>query len=172
MSEKKLPIQKPPIHTYLHYAHDLEILLACEHYLPSFHMNFIQVNFLKNHFDKNTPNRHYMEFYYIRFAIHSWLLREAVTFEQLTAQGYSVPEFIMNSIDSGHYIRIMVDEFYLPPKASFKERHFEHFTQVFGYNREEKIFYITGFDAAGIYGTQKVSFDDFEKSTDCSDRKF
>lgn len=162
MIEKILPIKSPPIVGFLHHAYTLEILLNYDDYLPGFHMNYIQINFLKSRFANE--NIHYLDYFTFPLTKQPWLNRETIPLDELVKQELSICDFIVDSIKQDHYVRINVDEYYIPNRRAYNQRHFNHQLQINGYNCCAKFFHVSGFDKNHSYTNHTVEFIDLEKA--------
>ncbi|TCL56198.1 hypothetical protein EDD76_11225 [Kineothrix alysoides] len=155
-SKKKiLPIATSPVIGFLHHAYDLEILLTNKTFFSVFYMNYIHLNFLKdNFFDRYA---HYLDFCGVD--IDGYI--ETHDFEQndLCVSGSNICERIIGHIDNDWYVEVVVDEFSIPDRVFYKNHHFFHAMQIFGYGENE--FYASGFRANNIYGNHTVLFEDF-----------
>jgi len=157
--KKILPIADPPIKSYLHHAYGLSILATSDAYLPWFYSNYIQV-FFDKHYRENPYVDYYNFFYYPYVEINIPHLerlkfdRAMLTEEQLNA------DFICRLIDLGYYICLYADEYYIPDRVAYKNFHFKHEVLIFGYDREERIFHILGFNRERVYGATTVPIDD------------
>lgn len=66
-------------------------------------------------------------------------------------RGYVKP-IIRNLIDSGYYVYFGgVDDYYVPGKSWYKQKHFNHDGAICGYNQEDKTFCIYAYDSNWIY---------------------
>lgn len=154
---KRLPIIAPPIIGFLHHAYDLEILMTKKAYLPVFYMNFIDLNFIKNDF----MNRdcHFLDFCGIN--IDEFI--ETYSFTQNVCKNESnLCKQILHYIDSGWYVQVIVDEFYIPDRVCYEKYHFPHMLQIYGY--EGNAFWASGFRANRSYGNHMLIFEDFKKA--------
>jgi hypothetical protein len=72
--------------------------------------------------------------------------------------------FILRSINLGCYLRVEVDEYYLPNKRSYGRRQFIHPAMVYGYDNEHRTLKILGFDANGYFTKLTFDYDDFRRA--------
>lgn len=66
-------------------------------------------------------------------------------------KGYINP-IIRNLIDDGYYVHFTgVDDYYIPGKSWYKERHFSHDGTICGYNQTDKTYCIYAYDSQWIF---------------------
>lgn len=66
-------------------------------------------------------------------------------------KGYMNP-IIREMLNNGYYVNFAgVDDFYIPGKAWYRERHFSHDGLICGYNQQDKTFCMYAYDSNWIY---------------------
>jgi hypothetical protein len=76
----------------------------------------------------------------------------------------NILEFVINKINSGFYIIINLDEFYLPQKSSYGTRHFVHPALVYGYDNVNFKMKAIGFDSLSAINKIEFGYDAFFKA--------
>lgn len=159
--KKVLPIADPPIKSYLHHAYALSVLATSESYLPWFHSNYIQWHFKKNFSDN--PFSDYFNFYYYPFTEINIPHLQTLKIDRAVLENKHPidVDVITGLIDQNYYICTYVDEYYIPNRSTYRTQHFKHDILVYGYDRNEQIFHVLGFDQDGQFRGTTVSFGDF-----------
>lgn len=71
---------------------------------------------------------------------------------------------IIKVIDLGYYISATCDTFFLSPYTTYKQNHFDHQLLIFGYNKDEKIFYCSDYFDFKIRSSSPILMDEIRKS--------
>lgn len=72
-----------------------------------------------------------------------------------------VKEFIINCIDSQDTVSVFVDEFYINHRIRYQKEHKAHQIMVTGYDKENKIFHVLGYNEYRKYSETTTLMDDF-----------
>lgn len=84
-----------------------------------------------------------------RFSANPYL--ERIRMPVRFAKGYVNP-IIREILNNGYYVAFAnVDDFYIPGKTWYKERHFSHDGLICGYNQNDKTYCIYAYDSNWIY---------------------
>ena len=171
--KKILPIQIPPILGYLYHAYPLSVLSNWDAYLPWFYSHYIQLHCPKDFqtaerkkgakFDFYHPRSHLYSPQGYQFATSPWLDSQLLDREVVIGNHRSIVEFVVDCIRRDYYVQVCVDEFFIPNTMVYQEDHFVHEVLVFGFDKQEKIFYTSGFDRNGNYGNSQVTFSELEQ---------
>lgn len=73
-------------------------------------------------------------------------------------------DFIHTMIDSGYYVTCSLNEYYIPSRISYQKKHFSHGVMIYGYDDEEKVMMIAGYDRTGNFNSNTLSYEKFIKS--------
>lgn len=160
MNEKRLPLKDSPIRVYSNYAYVLSALLNIEDAKNWVYSNFIQVKYIRDTKDAprvvfnyslgNLTKYFYnLPFLEVRSLSRSFLVK---------ACGDTV-DFLINALNDNYYIMIIADEYYLPPRKSYKLQHYQHLVMLNGFNIEKQCFYSAGYND-GKYEESKIGFGD------------
>lgn len=84
--------------------------------------------------------------------------------ERLEKMKINIIEFIICFIDDDNYIDVELDEFYVPDRDAFETLHRAHSNLIFGYDRLNRTFDISGYTSGSIYKSGKITFEQFEKA--------
>ncbi len=162
--ELKISFQKE-ITTYFHYYLPLCIILSDKRFIPWFYEHFIQIclriNKLGIFFEKNYATIDYLE---------NKLLFSDIAY--ISNFGYKASEsiclngidYIINKINSGYYITIFLDEFYISSKEVYNAKHYVHQSLIYGYNSEEKTFFSIGLNKFNVLTKLKLKFEEFNEA--------
>lgn len=82
----------------------------------------------------------------------------------LKGMNVSAIDFVHIMIDSGYYITCSMNEFYIPSRKSYQEKHFSHGVMLYGYDDEERTVMIAGYDRTGSFNTDTLDYDCFIKA--------
>lgn len=160
---KRLVINRIPLIGYMEDAYSLTAAVAKECSYEWIYSNYIQLVFQEPERFDNQP---------VKFFKVSWksgliwdadcplLICDTISRELVMANKIDIIDFICNAIDKEQYVKIYLDEFYLPYRSSYQWRHLIHESLFFGYDNDKKqlygLAYIT--DANG-YGFKEFSVD-------------
>ena len=154
-----LPLNEdPPVRGYLRHAFLFSILATDDLYLPwLFGGNYTQLVFDRDPdwmpLDFYSPLGYSGSGFTCPFLDAQWIGRSLID---------SVVPFLIESIDDGYYARLTVDEFYLPGRTSYRQRHFMHSLLVHGYDRGRGLFRVAGYLPDGEYGSSRITFTELE----------
>lgn len=160
MKEKILPLCESPIKVYSNYAYILSVLLSNEEAKNWFYSNFIQVKYIRD-----TDNRQQFIFNYSignltkYFYNIPYLEIRSMKREFMLKVCNNIIEFLCQAIEEGYYIMTIVDEYYLPPRMAYKNRHYKHLIMLYGYNSKRECFYSMGYNG-GNYEESILNFEE------------
>ena len=78
--------------------------------------------------------------------------------------------FLNHAIDLGYCVQACVDEYHIPGMACYQEQHRTHEILISGYDLETQSFVVSiGFDRAGDYSVDEISFDEVERAIGSAD---
>lgn len=76
---------------------------------------------------------------------------EVQTIPMRHCKGY-INAIIRNLIDDGYYVYFTgIDDYYIPGKSWYKERHFKHDGTICGYNQSDKTYCIYAYDSQWVF---------------------
>ena len=61
----------------------------------------------------------------------------------------SIHDMLHWNISHGYYVNMCLDEFYVPDRAKYQRGHYNHYNLFYGYDDEEKLYYIMGYGKKG-----------------------
>lgn len=137
--KKKLDFFEPEIRTYNHHAFPAGILSGRYKEEAWLYNNFSQLEFNPN----SRRNIDYVFDYF--FEKDRYFIKGYYMFPQRMQQTGEIIERIIDLIRTGSYIVGIYDEFYISTKPPFKKWHFEHNYIIHGFNKNEKVFYSSGY---------------------------
>ncbi|AJS57214.1 hypothetical protein [Paenibacillus sp. IHBB 10380] len=152
--KKLLPFLVPPIRTFNYLACDLGITSTIEEAIPWYHMNYFQLCCPKT--DLNLED-HKLVFSVLRnpFLSKTYLSKSFV--EDIT----DPIQFIIVSLNHGYYVNTYINEYFLPNRHAYYSKSFLHDILIIGYDDDEKILNVVGYNREGQFVPEKVSYDDF-----------
>ncbi len=152
----------------------LSILATHEDYLPWFYSNYIQLYHwqggeIKFYVHPFTYSPHMRDAY---FSTCPWLDTQVLDQQIVTRMHQDIAPFILDCIDRDCYVQLDVDYFYIPDRAEYHNRHFLHEVLISGYDTQEEIFEITGFNQRGSYATSPIKFTELEQALSTPPERF
>jgi hypothetical protein len=173
MNARTLPIGHPPIIGYLHHAFPLAILSQNENYLPWFYGHYIQVHCPSNLALGPDPARK-RKFNFYRPPGYD----DAPTFglsvtklsRELVLVNGRVIDFVRRAILLGKYVQVCVDEFDIPGKKAFQQRHLLHELFIYGFDDMDACVETLGFQSNGDFGKLKIGYDDLQRAFDAGEK--
>jgi hypothetical protein len=152
---KILPMKyPPPILSYPAHGDLLSVVLNHEEAYDWFYNYYIQLET-----PVISPAGIRLDFYTILmyktcpFVYYQRLSRE------LIAKRYpTITEFIIENIDLGNYVYFCIDRYFISAYARYQQMHDLHDIFCYGYNLEEKVFYVADCFKDGLYSYSKAPF--------------
>ncbi|WP_370749229.1 hypothetical protein [Eubacterium sp.] len=81
------------------------------------------------------------------------------------SKNLNITEYVVEAIDKGYCVNIFtIDEYYLSNSNCYNKEHFIHETLVYGYNKEEKVFNIVGYDKQDRFCRFEYKINEVEKA--------
>lgn len=154
-----LQVKYPIITSYTSDAHMLAIL---SNY--SYTEGWIFNNFVNLWGEEPSYDNH---FSMLRF--HSWSIRRVCPYFKINYFDKAffdsdIVEFIISKIDSGHYVTIKYDQYYIPNSINYNEYHSEHEMLIYGYDRLKEMFLVADFFKDGKYSFETTPFNCVESA--------
>lgn len=144
MQKKELKICIPPLTGYMEDAYNLAVAITEESNYAWMYSNFIQLVYQNPKKYDDQP----IKFFkissrngFIWDADCQQLCTDAITKDMLDAVGTDIIDFICMAIDHGNYVRIYLDEYYLPYRLFYNDYHYTHENMFTGYNRDRDELY-------------------------------
>lgn len=160
-SSKKLPLTEPIIHVYPHHANLNAILLTSDYELPMVFNNYIPLVY-----DKEIERADFLVGYDIEAHIMSYPLcmNHAVSRELAERCGKNITEFMEMCIEKDYYIHCLVDTYYIHAyEETCGVSHFMHNILLYGYDGQNRIFYVADCFTEGKYSFAQISYEEFER---------
>ncbi|MCP1135451.1 BtrH N-terminal domain-containing protein [Paenibacillus polysaccharolyticus] len=162
-----LPLADSPIRCYQIHAYRLSIILNYPECLPWFYSNYIQVVGKTSH--QEDLFNYSIDFHLATEEFHTavpWLdfcpMSPNIFFEKLSCDVHDVLRY---SIDEGHYLYTIVDEYYIPSRKAYQiEQKYYHDILIYGYDLANKLYLVSGFDQNMQYEKTSVPFELMEKA--------
>jgi hypothetical protein len=184
LNEKELDIAlQRDINTYLYHAYPLCIILSEKKFIPWYYEHFIQIysaNIVRKSYSgwsispaisKKVVDAHQSptsfeegmrmkeETFFDFLELGSYrMLLDVNSINNIHAKDFI--DFAIKEIESGCYIYVFFDEYYLKGKYSYRKSHFFHESLLFGYNNKSKLFKSVGFDSNRIFTVLDIYYDD------------
>lgn len=170
--KKILKITPPPITGYPDYAYPLSIVLNEPDNQAWLFCNFIQLYYTSEDTDNS------INYYYTDINNRMWDARNPLldyqTIHKDTLRNFNIDiiEFFIKMIDIGYYCYTYFDEYYMSCSPAYKQVHFPHVSFIYGYDLENKKFYIAGYDKTYKYNYNEVCFDIIKEAYDLCERDY
>ncbi len=166
MSKVLLPLQVPPVVTYLHHAYPLSIMMEDPKSPAWLYSHYIQLYFPI--WEQNRMHATDFNFYHYNYPLAGQYISPFIYHKQFSMkmiQKYgTLRDYVIDSIDQLDYVSVNCDEYYIPHRSAYMKRHHIHNNMIYGYDLETREYYIYGYDENGTFRNTKVSFQQFEES--------
>lgn len=94
------------------------------------------------------------------------LIKQEIPLKYITRHAIKVIE---SALDDGKYVYFnKIDDFYIPGKTWYKERHFLYDGLIYGYDKSDRTFLIYAYDNTWVYRCFKAPIKDFQKAIKAS----
>ncbi|WP_018888328.1 hypothetical protein [Paenibacillus massiliensis] len=155
-----LPMGTPLITSYPTHANILACINDNEHVMQWFFNHYVQLMG-----GKDLTHGCFIDF----CAPLAWKTCPGLEYQVISRQwldiwGKSIVEFMLNCIQTGWYVFMHLDQFYIPGSKAYGQFHVVHDTFVFGYDRWRNRFHTADFYQDSIYGHSTVDFRQMEQS--------
>ena len=161
---KTLPVTYPMITTYTQHAQLLSILESYEFTKGWIFSNFIQL-YMNRDYKHNWGDFYFPLPYELRPSdTCKWILSQKIKRETVVKKWASATDFAVDCINSDNYVHTMLNYYYVPSSVRYKRLNLLHDMLIYGYDLDEKVFYIADFFRNGKYCYEVISFSDFEQA--------
>ncbi|EPR07708.1 hypothetical protein [Ruminiclostridium papyrosolvens] len=156
----ELELNQPPINCYLHHAYPLTVAMSHKDFNSWFFSNYIQLQIN-------------VKYYFLNFFTYpicgNSILSPLIDYKILDLEfiyksNTNIIDFIKSSLNLGYYVMTYTDEFFIPHRVSYMKKHFRHEIMIYGYNLDNSLFHVIGYNDTGTYYPSCVSFSEFENS--------
>ncbi|MBT3274718.1 MAG: hypothetical protein HN368_16285 [Spirochaetales bacterium] len=163
MNSKRLPINsRPPLIGKLKHAYPLSLLSTSDTYLPWFFSNYIQLFYPKARGFPYATVDFFHPPQYPSLPLLDTQLFDRSVLEKIGPA--SLSKFLMRCLDDELYVRLYVDEFFIPDRSAYKRAYMPHRLLLFGYDRCLSCFDTIGFLKNGRYAVSQVHSADLERA--------
>ena len=158
-----------PITGLVDEAYPLVVALSSERPWAWFYSNYIQI-VLKNDEQMGYNIRFYKTDHrgILWDTMNPWIKYNIMNVRFLKDLGMGILDFVTRSIDSGYYVSVYLDRFYVPGVRNYQESHMTHEAMVFGYDTETRKIYLMEY-AGGYLSEFAIDFDEFIAAYENSD---
>lgn len=167
--KKVLPISDSKIYATTHQASLLAILFAYPESYPWVYSNYIQQFTLRDIYHSNRVGT--LDFFIDHYGDYEVLehrICPMIRFARIPREFLNETDIIgtlIKYIDDGNYLYCTCDVFYISCWTNhFQKHHFPHMALVYGYDTQEKVFYMGDNYFSGKYSLQKIPFSEMESS--------
>lgn len=163
-----LPLCHPDVHGYTYHAFPLSILLTRQESRTWFYNQYIQLMS-----GTNEDFRYFTDFYTPTVEntslVYSPLLVTQSSYRHQVDGYWKIIEYIVMNIEKGYYVYLFVDEFYIPGRTLYNSTHVTHDILIHGYDHENRLLYVSGFNKSVVYGQWTIPYDDLVKGYHMAD---
>lgn len=172
--KKEIELVNPPITSYSTIANLMSLLWGHrEKTMPWICDNFIQlystpVNesliIRKAYFEQEWAN------FYDFVGTDNYLLTEQCPFvntckmDRRSLQIDVFTDFLERQIDTGYYVEVLLDNYYISSSESFKSEHYTHQTLLYGYDNEAKTVFAADFYNHGKFVFTTISYNEVDEA--------
>lgn len=96
-----------------------------------------------------------------RYDIQNPWIKQFVISYDIMEQFHDIFDFLVKSIDNGHYIALMLNEKYIPSSVAYNAFDFEHQNLIYGYDLNDKRVFLMGFDKYQHFKPYMLTFEEF-----------
>lgn len=157
---KILPMKYPIVTSYPCHANVLSVVSNSDEYLPWFFNNYIQLNYPKEVHKDGARLDFYVSYLW---EACPYIYHQRVSKDFISYKWNTIIEFLIDSIELGFYIHLIVDTFYIPNYKSINKNHIPHDIFIFGYDSSEKVFNVADNFNLGKYSYETANFKDIEE---------
>jgi hypothetical protein len=147
--EKILPMQYPIITSYPMYSNLLSIISNRPKATPWIVNNFVSLFNWDRHnlfifFQNAIPINHNAVANVIRdnYQVCPWIHFQQIHKTFIVRKWDNIVDFLIEAIDTEHYIYLILDQFYIPGYAAYKNYKYPHDVLIYGYDLQKKCFYM------------------------------
>lgn len=170
--KKKIPVQEPPVTSYMFYMYPLSIMCPhvaftpwiCSNYIQLYHYNDRDLKFYVSPF---SPKGGKKNSYYVACP---FLEIQNLEQSMITRTRDDIIQFVIASLDEDWHVQLDVDYFYLPSTAPYRKFHFLHEVLVSGYDDNNETFDISGYDRSWKYHVATITFSDLFEAVSAVDK--
>ncbi len=164
--KKKIPVQEPPVTSYMFYMYPLSIMRPHVAFTPWICSNYIQLYHYRGHglyfyVSPLSPKGGKKNYY---FSTCPFLDVQRLEQRIILRTHDDVVQFVISSIDEDCYAQLDVDYFYLPFTEPYKRYHYMHELLISGYDDTNKTFEISGYNGSWNYHIATITFDELYQS--------
>ncbi len=170
--KKKIPVQEPPVTSYMFYMYPLSIMRPhaaftpwiCSNYIQLYHYNNRDLKFYVSPF---SPKGGKKNSYYVACP---FLEIQNLEQSMITRARDDVIQFVIASLDEDWHVQLDVDYFHLPSTAPYQQFHFLHEVLVSGYDDNNETFEISGYDKSWKYHVATITFSELFEAVSTVDK--
>jgi hypothetical protein len=160
MTSNELSVPQPPLISLLHHAYPLTAAQVHKDFLAWFYSNYIQLEYDLDNLRLN---------FFTNIILGNCVLCPILDYkildlEFLHLSHIDIIDFIVDSINMGYYVTTYLDEYFVPKRNAYQNHHNRHDTMIFGYDLNNKVLKIMGFDKKQHYCASNISFSEFGDS--------
>lgn len=144
--------------TYLCHSLAICVILADERLLPWYYEHYIKL-----YTEKQANGMLIMDFLEER-APYNEVIQEVYLGYELLKDVTNINDYVIDKINSGYYVIINIDEYYIPAKLAYKKKHYVHHSLVYGYDNTERKFKAIGFNAEQMFAKMDFEYDLFAQA--------
>ena len=142
--KKTLDAKEPLLNGYMEDAYALAVALSKDSSLEWVFSNYIQLVFQNPYLYDNQP----LKFFKLSFkngmvwdAECPLLNYDTITRKMLNEMDVDIIDYIRNSILHGLFVKVYLDEYYLPYRFSYKKKHYTHESLFYGFDDDKEELY-------------------------------
>ena len=170
--KKKIPVQEPPVTSYMFYMYPLSIMRPhaaftpwiCSNYIQLYHYNDRDLKFYVSPF---SPKGGKKNSYYVACP---FLEIQNLEQSMITRARDDIIQFVIASLDEDWHVQLDVDYFHLPSTAPYQQFHFLHEVLVSGYDDNNETFEISGYDKSWKYHVATITFSELFEAVSTVDK--
>ncbi|WP_051033578.1 non-ribosomal peptide synthetase [Acetivibrio cellulolyticus] len=144
--------------TYLCHSLAICVILADERLHPWYYEHYTKL-----YTEEQANGMLIMDFLEER-APYNEVIQEVYLGYELLKDVTDITAYVIDKINSGYYVIINVDEYYIPEKLAYKKKHYVHHSLVYGYDNSERKFKAIGFNSEQMFAKMNFDYDLFSQA--------
>lgn len=156
---KKLPVdENPPIKTVNGYAFPFSVIGGrYKNFAPWLTNHFLNISYHPLHFLKRLDRLCFKKSPYLFWSFFHFKIKFIFHKGDIVAS-------IKRELDSDNYISLILNEYFIPGKSSYKKKNFLHDKHIYGYNDDLNAFYVLSIAENGMYKKHEISYENMQKA--------
>ncbi|SDD05550.1 hypothetical protein SAMN02799630_01967 [Paenibacillus sp. UNCCL117] len=160
MTKVQLSISIPPVKCWQFSAFPLAVIGPDERSWGWIYSNYIQVSIHERFATAPVP----FGFYEYDYACNPLLSVQRMDRDLFPLFHRGIVDFVKDCIGQGYSVYLNLNEYHVPSRMHYGVRNYSHDVLVYGYDEEQSIFDLLGYNERLMFGSSAISFTEFEQA--------